>query len=137
MPYLLDTMIISELCRKQRDKQVEQWFHSIPPDDLFLSAITIGEIENGIVKQERINPDFSRDLTLWLENILKHYPDKILPFTTSVAKRWGRLCGELGRADADLMIAATALEHGLIVVTRNVRHFEPTGVEVVNPFLGD
>ncbi|HFD31411.1 MAG TPA: type II toxin-antitoxin system VapC family toxin [Gammaproteobacteria bacterium] len=137
MPYLLDTIIISELRRKQRDKQVEQWFHAIPPDDLFLSAISIGEIENGIVKQERINPEFSRDLSLWLENILKHYSDKILPFTTPIAKRWGRLCGELGRADADLMIAATALEHGLIVVTRNISHFEPTGVEVVNPFLGD
>ena len=60
---------------------------------------------------------------------------KTLPFATPIAKRWGRLCGEPERADADLMIAATALEHGMIVATRNVSHFEPTGVEVVNPFL--
>ncbi len=137
MAYLLDTMIISELRRKQRDKRVEQWFHSIPADSLFLSAITIGEIENGIVKQERLNPEFAHDLSLWLETILKRYADKIIPFTAPIARRWGRLCGELGRADADLMIAATALEHEMTIATRNVGHFEPTGVKVLNPFVID
>lgn len=134
MPYLLDTMIISELRRKNRSIEVERWFHSISPDDAFLSAITIGEIENGIIKQRRINPEFSHDLTIWLEGLLQHYADRILPFSTQIARRWGRLCGELGRSDADIMIAATALEHGLVVATRNINHFEPTGVGIINPF---
>ena len=134
MSYLLDTMIISELRRKKRDEKVVNWFNSTSFESVFLSAVTIGEIENGIVKQQRVNPEFAHDLSIWLEGLLDHYSAQILPFSTSVARRWGRLCGELGRSDADMMIAATALEHGLIISTRNIKHFEPTGVSVVNPF---
>ena len=134
MTYLVDTNILSELRRKNRDKRVEAWFKSISPDELFLSVITIGEIENGIVKQERLNPSFANDLKNWLDGILIHYGDRILPLSTQIARRWGRLCGELGRTDADIMIAATALEHGLVVATRNVKHFELTGAGVINPY---
>lgn len=134
MTYLVDTNILSELRRKNRDKRVEAWFKSISPDELFLSVITIGEIENGIVKQERLNPSFANDLKNWLDGILMHYGDRILPLSTQIARRWGRLCGELGRTDADIMIAATALEHGLVVATRNVKHFELTGAGVINPY---
>ena len=134
MPFLLDTMVISEIRRKNRNMQVVEWISSIPEDSFFLSAITIGEIENGIIRQQKVNPEFASELTNWLDSLLKHYGDRILPFSTNIARRWGRLCGELGRADADMMIAATALEHGLIVSTRNVAHFEPTGVSIVNPF---
>ncbi len=134
MPFLLDTMVISEIRRKNRNENVVKWVSSLPEDSFFLSAVTIGEIENGIVRQQKVNPDFADDLTIWLDSLLKNYGDRILPFSTNIARRWGRLCGELGRADADMMIAATALEHGLIVSTRNVNHFEPTGVSIVNPF---
>ena len=134
MPFLLDTMVISEIRRKNRNKQVVEWIASLPEDSFFLSAITIGEIENGIVRQQKVNPEFASVLNIWLDSLLQNYDDRILPFSTNVARRWGRLCGELGRADADMMIAATALEHGLIVSTRNVSHFKPTGVSIVNPF---
>ncbi len=134
MPFLLDTMVISEIRRKNRNEQVVKWIASLPEDSFFLSAVTIGEIENGIIRQQRVNPDFANDLKIWLDSLLNNYGDRILPFSTNIARRWGRLCGELGRADADMMIAATALEHGLIVSTRNVSHFEPTGVSIVNPF---
>jgi len=134
MPFLLDTMVISEIRRKNRSKKVVEWIASVPADGFFLSAVTIGEIENGIIRQRRVNPDFSSELSIWLGSLLQHYGDRVLPFSTNVARRWGRLCGELGRADADMMIAATALEHGLIVSTRNVSHFEPTGVSIINPF---
>jgi predicted nucleic acid-binding protein len=134
MPYLLDTVIISELRKKNRNPQVENWFNSIPPSQAYLSAITIGEIENGIIKQQRINPAFATELSQWLEGLIRNYADNILPFTMPVARRWGQLCGELGRTDVDLMIAATALENRLTVSTRNVRHFEPTGVQIINPF---
>ena len=134
MSFLLDTMVISEIRRRNRNKQVVEWITSIPDDSFFLSAITIGEIENGIVRQQKVNPEFASELNIWLDSLLQNYSDRILPFTTNVARRWGRLCGELGRADADMMIAATALEHGLIVSTRNVSHFKPTGVAILNPF---
>ncbi len=134
MSYLLDTMVISELRRKKRNKQVVNWFRSLSPDDVFLSAVTIGEIENGIVKQQRVNPEFANELNSWLENLLNSYAEQILPFSTPVARRWGRLCGELGRSDAAMMIAATAMEYGLTVSTRNVSHFKPTGVSIINPY---
>ena len=134
MAFLLDTMVISELRRKNRNKQVVEWFASIPADSVFLSAVTIGEIENGIVRQKRINPEFAGELSIWLDSLLNNYEDRILVFSTNTARRWGRMCAELGRADADIMIAASALEHGLIVATRNVSHFEPTGVSILNPF---
>ena len=134
MAYLLDTVILSELRRKNRNEKVESWFRSKSPNDLFLSVITIGEIENGIVRQEHVNPNFAHDLKIWLDGVLLHYSDRILPFSTQIARQWGRLCGELGRTDADMMIAATALGHGLVVATRNIKHFEPTGVRVMNPF---
>jgi predicted nucleic acid-binding protein len=137
MPYLLDTMVISELRKKNSNKNVVQWLQHIPADQLYLSAITIGEIENGITRQERVNPSFAHDLKVWLETLLQRYAENILTFSTPIARRWGRLCGELGRADADLMLAATALEHRLIVVTRNEKHFAPTQVEMVNPFEAD
>ena len=134
MTYLVDTNILSELRRKNRDKHVEAWFRSISPDELFLSVVTIGEIENGIVKRERVNPSFANDLKNWLDGVLLHYGDRVLPFSTQIARRWGRLCGELGRTDADIMIAATALEYGLVIATRNVSHFKSTGADIINPY---
>ena len=70
----------------------------------------------------------------WLDQLLVLYRDRVLPVDLPTARRWGRLCGAIGHESADLLIAATALEHGLTVVTRNVRHFRPTGVQVLEPF---
>jgi predicted nucleic acid-binding protein len=132
--YLLDTVVISELRKRDRNPGVARWIASQRSSDLFLSVLTIGEIEKGIDLQRRLNPVFADALTQWLETTMQRYMDRILPVSVPVARRWGRLSGQLGHSGADLLIAATAAEHGLTVVTRNVRHFEPTGVEVVNPF---
>ena len=70
----------------------------------------------------------------WLDRVLAWYGDRILPVDLATAQRWGRLSATLGYESADLLIAATALEHGLTVVTRNVKHFEPAAVPVFNPF---
>ncbi|MGQ0621000.1 MAG: type II toxin-antitoxin system VapC family toxin [Panacagrimonas sp.] len=133
--YLLDTVVLSELRRRQRDPRVVQWVSAQRPSDLHLSVITLGEIERGIAQQRPINPQFAAALATWLDGLLHHYADRILPVDTNTARRWGVLSAQLGHGGADLMIAATALEHGLTVVTRNARHFEPTGVAVVDPFL--
>src|SRR5439155_23000089 len=100
----------------------------------FLSTITVGEIERGIERQRRQDPAFAEALLAWLERSIAAYQDRILPVTIAVARRWGRLSARIGHDGADLMIAATALEHGLIVVTRNLRHFVQTGVPVEDPF---
>lgn len=100
--------------------------------DLYISVITVGEIERGIEQQQRHNPDFAQDLSGWLDRMLDWYGDHILPVDTATARRWGQLSAALGNESADLLIAATALEHGLTVATRNVRHFEPTGVPVLD-----
>ena len=111
-----------------------RWLHGRPADDLFLSAVTIGEIERGIVRQREQDPVFAEALELWLDRTVEIYGDRILPVDTRVGRRWGGLSARIGNEGADLLIAATALEHGLVVVTRNIRHFERTGVEIINPF---
>jgi toxin FitB len=132
--YLLDTDVLSELRRGRRNRNVVAWIGDVTEADLFVSAVTIGEIELGITRQQVLNPGFAQDLADWLDMTLRAYGERILPLTVGIARRWGRLAAQLGNKQLDLAIAATALEHGLIVVTRNVSDFEPTGVPVLNPF---
>jgi predicted nucleic acid-binding protein len=132
--YLLDTDVLSELRRRRRNRNVVAWIGDVGPADLFLSVVTIGEIELGITGQQVLNPGFAQDLADWLDVTLRAYGERILPLTVGIARRWGRLAAQLGNKQLDLAIAATALEHGLIVVTRNVSDFEPTGVPVLNAF---
>jgi predicted nucleic acid-binding protein len=132
--YLLDNMVLSELQNSRRDASLTGWLEHIRPTDVFLSVVTIGEVEMGIAKQQRRNPAFAQRLTDWLDGVLRHYGARILPVDLSTARRWGHLADTHGHAGADLLIAATAIEHGLTLVTRNVRHFEDTGVPLVDPF---
>jgi toxin FitB len=132
--FLLDTVILSELRKKDRHPGVVQWVQSTRASDLFISVVTIGEIEKGISKQKIVNPDFANTLISWLETVLRVYQDRILPIDVSIARNWGQLSNQHGNQGADLLIAATALEHGLSVVTRNIRDFEKTGVPLINPF---
>ena len=103
--------------------------------DLYLSVVSLGEIERGITRERHWDPTFSRMLAAWLDNVLALYHTRILDVDLPTARRWGRLSAALGHEGADLLIAATALEHGLMVVTRNVRDFEPTGVPVLDPSI--
>ena len=130
--YLIDTDVLSALRRRRRNPGVVRWIESQRMADLYISVVTVGEIERSIVQQQRHNPDFGRDLSGWLDRILDWYGDRILPVDVATARRWGQLSAALGNGNTDLLIAATALEHGLTVSTRNVRHFEPTGVAVVD-----
>ena len=132
--FLLDTDVISVLRKDEGASNLTRWMSAQRMPDLYLSVVSIAEVERGITRQERRNPAFALTLASWLDDVLAVYGDRILPVDLPVAKRWGRLCAVLGHQNDDLIIAATALEHGLTVVTRNVRHFEPTGVPVLNPF---
>ena len=132
--FLIDTVTLSELRRRQRDPVVVAWFERQRTADLFLSVISIGEIERGIARQRVTDPAFAGALAAWLDRVLDLYGERVLPFDLRAARRWGVLSAALGNDSADLMIAATALEHGLTVVTRNVSDFEPAGVVVFDPF---
>ena len=130
--YLLDTDVLSALRRRDRSPVIVRWIESQRTADLYISVVTVGEIERGIERQQRHNPNFARDLSVWLDNMLDWYSDRILPVDVATARRWGQLSAALGNENADLLIAATALEHGLTVATRNVRHFEPTGAPIID-----
>ena len=132
--FLLDTDVLSTLRRRERNPEAVRWLESQRTADLYLSVVTVGEIERGIAQQQRHDPSFAQELALWLDRVLAWYGDRILPVDAATARRWGQLSAALGHEGADLLIAATALEHGLTVVTRNARHFQPTGVPVLNPF---
>ena len=132
--FLLDTVILSELRKRERHPGLVSWMATQRTSDLFVSVVTIGEIQRGIDLQRSKDAGFAAALADWLDRVLTSYRDRLLGFDLGASRRWGRLSAELGHHSADLMIAATALEHGLIVVTRNVRHFQPTGVQVWDPF---
>jgi len=132
--YILDTNVISAVRRPDRAPQVAAWLRGKAEQDLFLSVITLGEIERGIRRQEGRDPGFARDLRSWLDRTVLLFSDRLLPFDAEDARIWGRLSAEIGHAGADLMIAASALRHAATVVTGNVSDFAPTGVTIENPF---
>jgi len=135
LSYLVDTNVLSELCRREPNPHVVEWFTQRPSTTLFLSVLTLGELRKGI----QLIPDGERRLRLldWLEAELpKFFAGRILAVDASVADRWGRLQADAGRSvpAVDSLLAATALHHGLSLVTRNVRDFMYSGLEVVNPW---
>jgi predicted nucleic acid-binding protein len=132
--FLLDTMVISEGFKRQPSANVLDWLRSQDQADLYVSAITFGEIAAGVEKQSGLNATAARRLGEWLEETREVFRERTLPVDTETAVMWGTLYTRLKRRDTDLLIAATALHRGYAVVTRNVRHFEPTGVRLFNPY---
>lgn len=143
MNYLLDTCVLSECARRNPDARLVAWLEATAPgNDFYVSAITVGEIAEGI---ESLPDNDSRKarLSVWFEReILENYRDRIVDFDREAALAWGRIKGATHRAgfvrpDLDAQIAATALAHGMTVATRNVSDMDHTGVAVVNPFARD
>lgn len=137
--YILDTNIVSEL-RKIRlgkaDSHVADWADSIDAADLYLSAITVQELEIGVLLAERRDPAQGAIFRAWLNgHVLPAFTGRILAVDTAVAQRSARLHVPDPRPVRDALIAATALVHGMTVVTRNVADFEPTGVSILNPWV--
>lgn len=136
--FLLDTNVVSELRKARSDKansHVVQWRVGVATDILFLSSVTIHELEVGILLLARRNVPGSHALRVWMNlHVLQSYAGRILPIDTTVAQRSAALHASQTRPWADAFIAATALVHGMTVVTRNVSDFESTGVPVLNPW---
>ena len=134
--FLLDTNVLSELRRRDRtDPKVAAWADDIHPSDLFLSAITILEIEAGTLMLQRRDEAQGAVLRAWIDSkVLPVFEGRILSIDTAVAQRCARLHVPDPRAERDALIAATALVHRLTVVTRNVADFRPMGVGLLNPW---
>lgn len=136
--FVLDTNVVSEL-RKIRlgraDKGLAQWADSVESVDLYLSVITVQELEIGVLLAERRDPPQGVIFRTWLDShVLPAFAGRILPIDTAVAQRSARLHVPDPRPVRDCLIAATALVHGMTVVTRNVADFESTGVLLLNPW---
>lgn len=137
MKYLLDTCIISELIKPTPNRKVVDWLNELPSEELFLCAITIGEIKKGLIKL----PDSSKKerLTLWLNTLLKEYKERILSIDLIVCENWGVLQGNAEKAGTpmssiDSLLAATAYTHNLTLATRNESDFSPSNIPIINPW---
>ena len=130
--YLIDTNVISEARRGTREAVA--WLRAVQADSLCLSVITLGEIAKGIALKGRHDRAAAVPLTAWLHELRDNFASRILPITDAIALEWGRIAAERPRGDADGLIAATAIVHDLILVTRNVGDFEDTRVSLVNPW---
>jgi toxin FitB len=136
--FLLDTNVVSELRRPERaDANVRAWASGTPAELYAISVVTVLELERGTLLMERRDTVQGAILRRWLEHeILTPLADRILPIDTTIARRCAKLHVPDPRPERDALIAATALTHGLTVVTRNVVDFEPMGIAVLNPWLG-
>ena len=136
--YLLDTNVVSELRKAKSGKAdagVIAWAAGLHASELFLSAISVLELEMGVLLVERRDAAQGVVLRSWLDkHVLPAFAERILPVDTAVARRCARLHVPDPRAERDALIAATALVHDLTVVTRNVGNFEATGVRLLNPW---
>jgi toxin FitB len=134
--YILDTNVVSELRKgKKADRNVRVWAQTLPAASLYLSVVSILELEMGILLVERRDPKQGGILRAWMDgHVLPSFSGRILAIDTVVAQRCAALHVPTPRSDRDALIAATALVHSMTVVSRNVTHFQPTGVAVVNPW---
>lgn len=134
MSYLLDTNVVSELRRKKPSRSVLRWFDEVRSEELFLSVLVVGGLRRGVELLRRKDGPAADALDQWLEELSTRFRERILPVSSAVADQWGRLGVPDQLPAVDSLMAATALVHGLTLVTRNVDDFERTGVRLVNPF---
>jgi toxin FitB len=131
--YLLDTCVLSEATKTRQSASVMAWLSSHELDRQYVSAVTIGELHYGV---ERMSQGRKRNgLRVWLKEVEEDYDGRIVPLDVAVAERWGRLRAMFpGAQTLDAQLAATALAYDFTFVTRNVRHFQFEGLQVINPW---
>lgn len=131
--YLLDTNVVSELRKPRPHGAVLAWLESVPNEELFVSAVTLGELQAGVEITREQDPEKASEIEAWIDGVEKTW--NVLPLDGRVLRLWGKLTHR--RSDdllVDALIAATALVHRHVIVTRNTRDFVPLGVEVFDPF---
>ncbi len=133
MRYILDTNILSELKRKIPNTKVLAWINQIPTELLYINCISVGEIKKGILKKAKTDISTALILENWLEDILISYSNKILNIDLVVCQKWAELLIIDGTNDIDSQLAAQAIVHDMVLVTRNTKHFNKFGVKLLNP----
>lgn len=136
MTYLLDTNVISEIRKRSPDPRVLAWFDSLAPAEIFISALTIGEIRQVIERLRRKDPGQAEPLERWLQGLRLSYADHIVAVDAAVAEQWGRMNVPGPLPAIDGLLAATAKAHGLILVTRNTADLAHSGAALFNPWAG-
>jgi len=134
--YLIDTNVISKLSCREPETRVVQWFEQRPANQLYLRVLSLGEIRRGVEKPEE--GERRRELRSWLEQELPaFFAGRVLPDDEAVDHRWGCLMAEMGRPlpAIDSLLAATALEHNLVLTTRNLKDVAGLAVAVINPWV--
>lgn len=130
--YLVDTNVVSEARRGA--PEAVRWLRSVDPLAVHLSVITLGEIMRGVALKQKADPRTAAHLAEWLQKLRREHADRILAVTDQIALQWGRIAALRPRGEADGLIAATAIVHDLIIVTRNVGDFDDTRASVINPW---
>jgi len=130
--YLVDTNVVSEA--RRGSVEAVTWLRSVNPLAVYLSVITLGEIMRGVALKQKSDPRAASHLAQWLQTLRSDHADRILPITDAIAIEWGRIAALRSRGDADGLIAATAIVHDLIVVTRNVTDFDDARASTLNPW---
>lgn len=130
--YLVDTNVISEA--RRGTAEAVAWMRSADPQTIHLSTLTLGEIMRGITLKQMSDPATAGHLAEWLRKLRHQHADRILPITDQISVEWGRIAAIRPRGDVDGLIAATAIVHDLVVVTRNVADFGDSGADIVNPW---
>lgn len=138
MKFILDTNVVSELTKPSPDINVLDWFKNCPENKMYISSLTLGEIETGI---RSLNPGKRQNhLMLWLEELQTNFKPRIISVDIIVALRWGEIRGNLKRKGINIpiidgIIAATAVVNNAVLVTRNTKDFNFPGIELLNPWL--
>jgi toxin FitB len=135
MSFLLDTNVVSELRKGERaNSRVLEWFNEVADDEIHLSVLAIGELRRGVETVRKRDPVQAAALDRWVGRLVANHAERIVPVDGPVADRWGRLAAIRAASVIDTLMAATALEHGLVLVTRNVKDVAWTGVSYLDPF---
>ncbi|NOS89359.1 MAG: type II toxin-antitoxin system VapC family toxin [Methylococcaceae bacterium] len=139
MNYLLDTCVLSECVKKAPNPQVAYWLNQQNPEHLYLSSITVAEIKKGIYNIKDAKPERFHTLQQWLINVEATFDHRILPITEDILDKWAIISASAELrgsklAVMDSLIAATAHQHNLVLVTRNVDDFQTTPVNIINPY---
>lgn len=132
--YLLDTNVISETRKTRADGGVMAFLSAADATGLYLSVLTLGELRKGIQAKRPTDPTAADQLDTWVNGIETTFANRLLSIDTAIARRWGELSAVQSLAVIDTLIAATAMGHGLTLVTRNVRNVASTGVPLFNPW---
>ena len=132
--YLLDTNVISETRKTRMDSNVLAFLSQTDPDRLYISVLSLGELRKGVEIKQKTDPDAATVLTDWVDGLERMFTDRIIPIDGTIANLWGKLSADRSRPVIDTLIAATAMTHNLVLVSRNLKDLQGIPVPVLDPW---